>query len=68
VVRVVGGVEERQQSFPHQPVGAVLVVLPAFVLHHRALIVQPLLGQGLQQEAHAVGFQPQGTLQVGGGQ
>ena len=48
-------------------VGAVLVALPTLVLHHVPLDVEPLLVQGVQQEAHPVGLQPEGKLQVVGG-
>ena len=47
-------------------VGPIFVALPAFVFHYVTLGVKPFLVQGVQQEAHAVGLQPQHQLQVVG--
>ena len=52
----VGG---RLQIDAGQAVGTVLVALPALVLHHVSLDVQPTLVEGIQQETHAVRLQPQ---------
>ena len=50
---------ERLHQLEHgHAVGPVLVALAALVLHHVALDVEPLLVQGVQQEAHAVRLQP----------
>ena len=48
-------------------VGPVLVGLTAFVLDHVPLHVEALLVQCIQQEPHAVGFQPEGQFHVIGG-
>jgi hypothetical protein len=52
------------QELGRHPVGRHLVVLPALVAHHVALVVELLLGQGVQQEPHPVGLQEQHPLQV----
>ena len=66
VVRVGQG-EEGFLNLPEgHAVGPVFVALPPFVLDHVPLDVEPLLVDGVQQEAHPVRFQPQRQLEVVG--
>ncbi len=65
-VGVVGWVEDLLHLFVDGSVGCVLVALPALVLDHGALVVEPLLGGGLEEETHAVGLEPESALGVGG--
>ena len=67
-VRVVGRIERSCDRAAHPSVRTVLVVLPALVLHDVALSVELLLVDRGQQEAHAVGFQPQPELELVGRQ
>lgn len=67
VVRVALGVGKRCQALEGGAVGHVVITLSAFVLHHVALVLHPLVVQGGEQRAHAVGLQPEGELQLVGG-
>ena len=62
------GVEGFRDVLAGQAVGAVVVVLAALVLHGRALNLKLLLAHGVEQEAHAVGFQPQAGFELVVGQ
>jgi hypothetical protein len=66
VVRVIGRKQRRQERHRREPVGPVLVVLPPFVQHHVALVVEFGLGQRRQQISHPIGFHPQRQLQRAG--
>jgi hypothetical protein len=58
-----GGEEPLVQPLVGQPVGPVLVALPALVDHHAALELQRLRGEHREKEGHAVALQPEGELQ-----
>ncbi len=67
-VRVVGRVERLQQHLLHEASGPVLRPLPALVLHHVPLVVERLLEAGaVQQKAHPIALQPEGQLELIGG-
>jgi hypothetical protein len=59
---VIGGEQGRVDVLPDPPIRLV-VTLAFFVLHHPALLVEFRLGDGAEEMAHAVGFQPQGAVQ-----
>ena len=62
---------QRIEGFLNMPRGhsirSVLVGLAALVLDHVALDVKTFLVQSIQQETHAIGFQPKSQVQVVGG-
>ncbi len=47
-----------------QAVGAVVVVLAALVFHGSTLYFKFLLGYGIQQKAHTIGFEPKGYFEL----
>ncbi|MGA9814126.1 MAG: hypothetical protein WBQ64_15175, partial [Terriglobales bacterium] len=49
------------EFLPHQAIWRILA-LAAFVAHHVDLIREIACGERLQQEGHAVAFQPQGQF------
>ena len=63
VIRVVGGIQRRDDGHAGEPVGSILVVLPALVEHHVALVLELGVGQRGQEVAHAIRFHPQRELQ-----
>ena len=63
-VGVAVGVEGLGGDFAGEAVGAVVVVLAAFVFHRAALHFEFLLGDGVEEEAHAVGFEPEHFLEL----
>ncbi len=63
VIRVLVRKQGGHQREPGHAVRAVLVVLPPFVQHDVALVGELLLGEGRQQEPHAIGFHPQRQLE-----
>ena len=67
-VRVPGGVQRGRDLERHAAVGPVLVALAPLVEHHVALVVELGLRHRRQQEAHAIGLEPQRQLELVGGQ
>jgi len=63
---MVGRIDGGGHPLGHQAVRPILVALAPLVLHHRDLVGQPLGRQGVQQETHPVGLQPERPLEVGG--
>ena len=63
-IRVAVGVEGLGGDLAGEAVGAVVVVLAAFVFHGAALHFEFLLGDGVEEEAHAVGFEPEHLLEL----
>jgi len=61
------GVEQLVEPLAGETIGLVLDPLAALVHHHLALGVEVLLGEGGQEEAHAVRFEPQGEVEMVGG-
>jgi hypothetical protein len=59
VVRMIGRVERRHERHPCQAVGTVLIVLPALVQHHVALVVEFGCRQRRQQVSHAIRLHPE---------
>ena len=59
-------VQRFQERLVHEPVGTVLVALPALVHDHVALVVELRLRHRREQEAHPIRFEPQRELQVVG--
>ena len=57
----------RLQSQVSHAVGTVFVALATLVLDHIALDVESLLVKGVEEEAHPVGFEPEGKFEVVGG-
>ena len=58
------GVEGLGGDLAGEAVGAVVVVLAAFVFHGAALHFEFLLGDGVEEEAHAVGLEPEHLLEL----
>ena len=65
---MIGSVEQFVEAFEGAAVGLVVHLLAALVDHHIPLIVEGLLSDRRQQEAHAVRLQPQAEIEVGRGQ
>ncbi len=63
VVGMVGRIHRGEHLFHRLPVRHIVNALPALVLDHVALIVELLLGQGGEEEAHPVRLEPQSQLQ-----
>ena len=61
------GVEGLADALVQQAVGHVVHALGALVLDRVALDFELLLGHRVEQEAHAVGLQPEQLLQLVGG-
>ena len=59
VIRMIGRIQRRQHHHRRQTVGTVFIVLPPLVEHDIALIRELGIGEGGQQEPHAIGFHPQ---------
>ncbi len=68
VIRMIRSEERCHHRHGGQTVGPVLVVLPALVQHHVALVRELGLGQRRQQVAHAVRLHPQPKLERTGRQ
>ena len=56
------GVEGSDDRHAGKAIGPVLVVLPPFVEHDVALVLELGLSQRRQEEAHAIGFHPERQL------
>ncbi len=57
-------VQRLADTFEQQPVGLIVNALATLVLDRFALDLEFLLCHGVQQEAHAVGFEPQHFLEL----
>ena len=68
VIGVVGRIEDLVEPFAGHPVGDVINPLSPLVLDHVALVVELGLVEGTQEEAHPVGFEPEGGLEAVGRQ
>jgi hypothetical protein len=68
MIRMPRRIQQWQQAQPGIAVRDVVVALAPLVLHHLALVVQGLLGQGRYQSAHPVGLEPQAQFEVLGRQ
>ena len=60
---MIRGVQRCHERHAGEAVRTVLVVLPALVQHHVALILELGLGQRRQQVRHPVGFHPEGQVE-----
>ena len=63
VVGMIGRKERRQHGHRRETIRAILVILPALVQHHVALVGKLRFRQRRKQVPHSIGFHPQRELQ-----